>query len=154
MCNVRKFRRGFTLIELLIVVVILGVLASISVPQFANAGEDARRSSLAATIHSLNHQIQLYKLEHGDQLPDLAAASAAGTHFQPLVGVTTFDSRTRGPYALSIPVNPLTGGSVVKDAATFTGGVPDPVPGADFVYDYAGGGAIWGTADRATGRVR
>jgi hypothetical protein len=42
------------------------------------------------------------------------------------------------------------------NATTFTNGVPDPVPGADFIYDYGGGqgtGALWGTTNRATGAV-
>ena len=43
-------KSGFTLIEILIVVIILGILAAIVIPQFSNASNDARKSSLASTV--------------------------------------------------------------------------------------------------------
>lgn len=147
---------AFTLIELMIVIVILGILAAVATPQFANASSEARRSSLATMCRTMANQVQLYKLQHGDTLPDLAAASGGGNHFQPLVAVTVYDGRNFGPYAQSVPENPITEGSTVMNATTFTNGVPDPVPGADFIYDYGGGqgsGAIWGTSNRASGTV-
>jgi general secretion pathway protein G len=149
-------RRGFTLIELMIVIVILGVLAAIATPQFANSSSEARRSSVLTMCRSMSNQLQVYKLEHGDVLPDLAAASAGGNHFQPLVALTVYNGRNYGPYAQSVPFNPITEGSTVMNATTFTNGVPDPVPGADFIYDYGGGqgtGALWGTTNRAAGTV-
>jgi len=39
-------RSGFTLIEILIVVVILGILAAIVIPQFSNASQMARQNTL------------------------------------------------------------------------------------------------------------
>ena len=39
-------KRGFTLIEILIVVVILGILAAVVVPQFTNAADDANDAAL------------------------------------------------------------------------------------------------------------
>jgi prepilin-type N-terminal cleavage/methylation domain-containing protein len=152
----RPARRAsaFTLTELMIVIVILGIMAAVATPQFANASSEARRSSLATQCRTMANQVQFYKLQHGDTLPDLAAASAGGNHFQPLVGVTVYGGRNFGPYAQNVAENPITEGSTVMNATTFTNGVPDPVPGADFVYDYGGGqgsGNIWGTSDRATG---
>jgi prepilin-type N-terminal cleavage/methylation domain-containing protein len=147
--------RGFTLIEILIVVIILGIMAAIVVPAFNTYGRTARQASLTSTIRTLRSQIQAYRLQHGDELPDLAAASAAGNHFQPLLEVTTYGVPpvNRGPYLASVPLNTMTNGAVVKNVVTFNAnGLPDPVPGADFIYDLTGiTGAIWGTSDTATG---
>jgi general secretion pathway protein G len=152
--SARPSAYGFTLIELMIVIVVLGVLAAIATPQFSNNAGEARRSSVRTMARTMGNQLQVYRLQHGDQLPDLAAASAGGNHFAPLTTVTVYDGKNFGPYAMSVPVNPLTNGSTVMNATTFTNGVPDPVPGADFIYDYGAGhgsGAVWGTVDRATG---
>jgi general secretion pathway protein G len=147
--------RGFTLIEILIVVVILGIMAAIVIPAFTTYGRTAREASLVATVRTVRSQIQAYRLQHGDDLPDLEAASAAGNHFQPLVEQTTYGTppTNRGPYLTTVPTNAMTNGSVVKNVVTMNAnGLPDPVPGADFIYDYAGiTGAIWGTSDSATG---
>jgi len=50
----RSFRtQGFTLIEILIVVIILGILAAIVIPQFSSASGDARKASLQSTVQTL-----------------------------------------------------------------------------------------------------
>lgn len=153
--SIRRAARGFTLIELLIVVVILGVLAAIVVPAVNNSGMTARMSTLVSTVHTLRGQIAVYRLQHGDALPDLATESGAGNHFESLVEVTTYNGFDRGPYLIKVPTNPLTNGSLVMDATGFGAtGIPNAVPGADFIYDYDGGagsGNIWGTTDRTSG---
>jgi len=50
---VRRDNRGFTLSELLIVVVIIGILASIVVPKFANGKERAMIAAMKSDLHNL-----------------------------------------------------------------------------------------------------
>src|SRR4051794_25278458 len=69
----RSRKGGFTLVEILIVVIILGILAAIVIPQFTNASTNARVASTVSQLQSLRSQIQLYKLQHNDTLPDLVA---------------------------------------------------------------------------------
>ena len=98
---------GFTLVEILIVVVILGILAAIVIPQFTEASTEAKTSSLCTDLQTMRSQIELYKIQHNDDLPaagvnteadfisDLTAqtniAGAAGTDY--------------GPYIQKVPTN-------------------------------------------------
>ena len=62
-------RRAFTLIELLIVIVILGILATIVVPQFSNASINAKENTLKDELRYLRTQIVVYKAQHHDVPP-------------------------------------------------------------------------------------
>lgn len=50
----QRNRRGFTLIELLIVVVIIGVLAAISIPKFANTKQRAYIAAMTSDLKNLS----------------------------------------------------------------------------------------------------
>jgi general secretion pathway protein G len=135
-------KTGFTLVEILIVVIILGILAAIVIPQFTNASTEARWSSTASLLQTLRSQIELYKLQHGDELPDLV------TDWTPLTGTTTFGANTYGPYMQQTPKNPMNGFNVVMDGTTGAG--PSGTQG--WIYDYnagAGTGKIWATNNTA-----
>ena len=62
-------RGGFTLIEILIVVVILGILAAIVIPQFTNAAQDANVSSARSQLQSMRSQIELYRVQNNGAAP-------------------------------------------------------------------------------------
>jgi len=53
-------RSGFTLIELLIVIVIIGILASIALPKFSKTRERAYLNSVASDLRNLVSQQELY----------------------------------------------------------------------------------------------
>ncbi|MEE9370683.1 MAG: prepilin-type N-terminal cleavage/methylation domain-containing protein, partial [Sedimentisphaerales bacterium] len=61
-----KAESGFTLVEILIVVVILGILAAIVIPQFTDASTQAKESALASDIQMMRSQLELYKIQHND----------------------------------------------------------------------------------------
>ena len=149
--NIRKARGGFTLIEILIVVIILGILAAIVIPQFSSASNDARTSNVQTTVQTLRSQIALYKLQHADALPNLVGGWSQFIQKTDVAGLTTPAAgvQTFGPYMQDVPVNSLTGKSVVVNgdgtqATAYTGDT-------SFVYDYAAGagtGKIWGVDDK------
>ncbi len=64
-----KVRKAFTLVEILIVVVILGILAAIVIPQFTSATQDAQGGNLNAQLQSLQSQIELYKARNNNSGP-------------------------------------------------------------------------------------
>lgn len=61
--------QGFTLIELLMVVIILGILAAIVVPQFSSSSTDAKESVLKSNLATIRGALELYALQHNEQYP-------------------------------------------------------------------------------------
>ena len=76
---VRNIRTGFTLVEILIVVVILGILAAIVIPQFTNATQDAQAGNLKAQVGSIQRQIELYRAKNNNAHPFAVADWAVMT---------------------------------------------------------------------------
>jgi type II secretion system protein G len=107
----RKRQSGFTLVEILIVVIILGILAAIVIPQFTNASTSARTSAVVSQLQTLRSQIQLFKLQHDDTIPTLVGTSPACWN-QLMIktdvnGTVDTTAGLYGPYLQSVPVNPL-----------------------------------------------
>lgn len=59
-----KKQKGFTLLELMVVVVIVGVLGALIVPNFMDRPNEARVSAAKTDISSLMQALKLYKLDN------------------------------------------------------------------------------------------
>lgn len=60
----RHVRKAFTLVEILIVVIILGILAAIVVPQFTSASDEAQRGNVQSQLQTIRNQIELYRVRN------------------------------------------------------------------------------------------
>ena len=103
--------KGFTLVEILIVVVILGILAAIVIPQFSDASTQSKISSAKSSLQTLRSQVSLYRIQHGDAAPTTAVQLTSKTDGDGAAG-TQF-----GPYVQSIPANPFMTGDTAKTVA-------------------------------------
>lgn len=117
----RRFRRGFTLIEILIVVVILGIISGIVIPQFSSATHESREATLRDCLRYLRTQITIFRAQHRDVCPgypngDTTVAPDAATFLQQMtecsdencnLNVMPTPQYKFGPYLSGMPMNPL-----------------------------------------------
>jgi prepilin-type N-terminal cleavage/methylation domain-containing protein len=120
--------RGFTLVEILTVVVLLGILAAIVVPQISRSNESAKQSALATDLQLLRRFIMVYTAHHLEVAPgypdgntsaspteltfiEQATMSSNNAGETAAVGTAGFE---RGPYVLKIPANPINDKDTVK----------------------------------------
>ena len=152
-------RGGFTLIEILIVVIILGILAAIVIPQFAGASQSAKLSTLQSNVQTLRSQVALYQIQHNGLLP----GGKGGTFDQPTFWnqMTEFTDALGnvnatggqgtgfpyGPYLQTIPTNPLSSTPVIGQTV-IDGAVGSPGPAAApcaYEIDFTNGtGRVYG----------
>lgn len=102
--------KGFTLVEILIVVIILGILAAIVIPQFTEASSDAREAALSSDLQTVRSQLELYKIQHLDDYPTAADFVAQLTGKTDLDG-TKNASGVYGAYLHTFPTNPFVSGA-------------------------------------------
>jgi general secretion pathway protein G len=108
-----RVAKGFTLVEILIVVVILGILATIVIPQFSSATHVTRENTLKDELRYLRVQIAVYKAQHEDRYP-----GSNGSFLDQMTLYTDHFGNTNatytsvfkyGPYLSRMPSNPLNG---------------------------------------------
>jgi len=101
---------AFTLIELLLVLVILGILAAIVVPKFANRGEQARQTAAKTQIAAFSTALSAFEVDNGYY-------PKGKSGLQDLVTQPSDAQSWKGPYLKDIPKDPW---------------------GNDYIYDYPG----------------
>ena len=93
-------KKGFTLIELLIVVVIIGILAAIAIPKFANTKEKAYVASMKADLRNLATYEESYAADSsGVYFSGTASGTTSLQGFLPSANVTVTATAVTGPPA-------------------------------------------------------
>ncbi len=97
-----RARTAFTLVEILIVVVILGIMAAMVIPQFARAAQDSAVTATQTELSKIRRHLEMYRIRHANQAPQIAEGD--GTWGE-LVG----PNHLQGP-----PSNAYVGGSIAR----------------------------------------
>jgi len=133
--------KGFTLVELLIVVIIIGILAAVAIPQFSDSTTDAKLAAVDANLAAMRSAIELFYHEHGGAYPGVEQQHTAGggaladhtdeadawvkqlTMYSNTDGDTSDTkgaSYPKGPYLKSVPSNPLAVSGATDDGVEVT----------------------------------
>jgi len=101
--NTRSLRRrssGFTLIEIMVVVIIIGVLAAMIIPQFIGTTTDAKVSAAKGDVSSIESALERFNL-HMDRYPTMDEGLKVLVE-SPAGG----DNKWRGPYIKQLRPDP------------------------------------------------
>ena len=73
-----KKQSGFTLIEILIVVILLGILATIIIPKFTDLSQDSKEAVLKTNLSNWRDAIALYYIQHDLTYPGAVKTDGSG----------------------------------------------------------------------------
>jgi len=111
-----KLAAGFTLVEIMIVVLIIGILLAIAIPNFVKARETSRTQACVANLKQIDSAIQQYMMDNKLSTFTTATQSANGAD----IGALGTNALTLGttPYLRNHPACPSGGLYTTNDGTT------------------------------------
>lgn len=121
-------KNGFTLIELLVVITIIGILASIALPNYIRAKNKAKEVQVKSSVHNVQTAVERYAVDNGDYPPFLIGGDVEGwrhwhTRFPSSISIIPSaryinDPLIIGGYLDSYPKNPFISNGMAVVAQT------------------------------------
>lgn len=137
---------GFTVVELLIVIVVIGILATLTIIAYSGVQDNARRASLQSDVSQSAKKLEEYKFKNAETYPtsqasavSLAGIKSSGSNALTYTPYTTSLGANKG-YCLQETVNGITyyttaGGSIKEGSCqVITNLVLQPLPDAGNLY--------------------
>jgi type II secretory pathway pseudopilin PulG len=118
-----SLRRAFSFAQILIVLLVIGILAFVLIPQLTSAHQQARENNIKDTLQYLRTQVEVFKAQHQDVPPGYVggnpgAAPSAQAFADQMTLHTDINCNTNsaassvfsyGPYLSQVPPNPVNG---------------------------------------------